>query len=472
MSPKMISAVATTAAEATPSRRRLYRRVWGGLLALAVLVALAPRLIAITPLRNALINAAIEGDTVQVSTDEASFGYFTPVSVGGLRVIATDGSANVHVRSITAEKSWLRLLLGRHDLGTFTFVAPKLDVVATPPPPDDPSESADHESARSLQLPQLSAAIEDAAVTLRTVGLVEPVLDLRELAMTMHIRDAEQGSVFVVEPVTLLEQEPLSPALCNHGLQLIAPMLANEIDVRGALSFRLDHCSIPVGDIDRETRARLAEIDGEIEFQGVSVGLKNEITKQLLGLVAGLRGREPPGLMTVAETSTVRFQVIDGRVHHQGLTFLLPYAGASFGIDSSGSVGIDETLDLTLALDLPAEWLGDSLLARFVTAEPLELRVRGTVDEPIVGVGSASRLTSRLQTLLNRSKLPANDESSADVSAEDGSGDVTDSVLGIVGDLLEQLPDAEGRLLPGLQDRLRERRESAPRQRLRRRSEN
>ena len=63
---------------------------WRTIIALLVLLALAPTIIGMTPLRNWLINAAL-GDSFHASTRSASLGYLTPLSIEGFQLQATDG---------------------------------------------------------------------------------------------------------------------------------------------------------------------------------------------------------------------------------------------------------------------------------------------------------------------------------------------------------------------------------------------
>ena len=64
----------------------------------------------------------------------------------------------------------------------------------------------------------------------------------------------DNGTTVMVDPTTILDNEVLTPELCGQGLQLIAPMMADVVDVQGKISFRLDRCVVPVGEMDEETR--------------------------------------------------------------------------------------------------------------------------------------------------------------------------------------------------------------------------
>ncbi len=77
---------------------------------------------------------------------------------------------------------------------------------------------------------------------------------------------------------------------------------------------------------------------------------------------------------------TVEFEVVDGRVHHSGLALLLPHGEDSIEIVFSGSVGLDETLDLNLAVKLPEGLMGKGVVRDALTREPVQFAVGGHLN--------------------------------------------------------------------------------------------
>ena len=92
--------------------------------------------------------------------------------------------------------------------------------------------------------------------------------------------------------------------------------------------------------------------------------------------------------MTVNRASAVEFSVVGGRVQHRGLVMQMPLAGSALEIQSSGSVGMDETLDIQLAISLPDDLLGGSALAKFFTKESVLIQVSGSLEEPKLSLNS------------------------------------------------------------------------------------
>ena len=78
------------------------------------------------------------------------------------------------------------------------------------------------------------------------------------------------------------------------------------------------------------------------------------------------------------------FEVNSAGIHHSGLAFVLPEIANQMQIESSGTVGLDETLDLALRVQLPLITPSNPFTALIskITLAPITLQVKGTVSEP------------------------------------------------------------------------------------------
>src|SRR6516162_2543232 len=88
-----------TAADNRAPKRRRFRIVRAlGISAglLAVLVVAAPWVVAHTGLRDTAINTILASPSVTASSDGASFGWFSPLSVQGLHLNSTNNHVVVH----------------------------------------------------------------------------------------------------------------------------------------------------------------------------------------------------------------------------------------------------------------------------------------------------------------------------------------------------------------------------------------
>ena len=321
------------AAESSPKTPKSRRMMWIGLGVTLLTIAALPWIIANTPLRNVLLSAAVGDPELRVSSGSASFGWITPIQLTALEILHPDESLQIRVDRLSAEKSWLDLLLSRPELGQFEFDGPTVDIVL---------KEADAEPApRSAAATTLSAAITNAHVVLRDQPKAEPVIDLENVDLTLGIEEGQTGRVLVVDPITVFDHLALTPELCNTGLQLVAPIFADEVSVQGAVSLAFTKFRIPLDASDGGQELDEVEISGHIELHGVSASLKNEVTRQLTALVAGLLNKEAPDDMRLADEVRIDFEVRDRRVYHEGLAFALPDISPDFWIRTSGSVGMD-----------------------------------------------------------------------------------------------------------------------------------
>lgn len=490
------------ASDPSSNTGRIWKLIGSAIAVISLLILLAPMIIAKTSLRDVLINSAIANDSIAVSTGSASFGYTTPLQISEFNLREKQGSVDLKIGKIETDKSWLILLFSKADLGTFRFVKPEIEVVTgiasttqptqadatsgTPEPmpgaipettPDEeakatptiePEETADLQASEQ-KLPNLVAEITDASVRVRNVSSSEPAIDLQGIDFTIRIEDAKSGSNLVVDPTTILDNAVLTPQLCGQGLHLVAPMLSDVVNVTGNVSFRLDRFIVPIGAMPEAERREIIDIAGSIELADVTVGLKGKIMEALLPLLDRLGHADGPSGLTVNKASAIQFHVVDGRIHHKGLVMQMPLAGSALEIASSGSVGMDETIDVQLEIGIPDDMLGDSALAKFFSVESVRIRVSGTLDEPQIDLDSDSEWADRLTTLLvplktKKSETAGTGDDDEDPDAPDPKDsmekfeDVADSILGIVGGLLEESKSDDNDKSPSLRDRIRSRR--------------
>src|SRR6516165_5938696 len=90
----------------TPKRRRfrIIRILGISAMLLAVLIVAAPWTVAHTRLRDTAINAILASPSVTASSDSASFGWFSSLSVHGLHLNSTNNHLGVRVQDVGAER--------------------------------------------------------------------------------------------------------------------------------------------------------------------------------------------------------------------------------------------------------------------------------------------------------------------------------------------------------------------------------
>ncbi len=180
-------------------------------------------------------------------------------------------------------------------------------------------------------------------------------------------------SVFTVNPITVLDHEALTPDICREGLQLVAPLIADALAMQGSVTLKIDQVRIPVGSPSQADNTE-RQITGSVTLHQLTVELKDDVMRRLVAMTAELFKTEMPDKLLVTENTSIEFYVAADRIHHQGLGMVFPTSGSPISIESSGSVGWDESVDLELTVSKKSVAAVGDQVTRF--------RIRGTIDEP------------------------------------------------------------------------------------------
>ncbi len=117
-----------TPPQSAPQKPRRHWRLWGGLVALALLVWLLPAIAAHTPLLGWAVNkfAGLNG-TAEIQS--ASLGWFSPVAATGITVKDKQGKTVVSLNSLVGERSLAAILCDYTNLGRYHLGGLKVSVV-------------------------------------------------------------------------------------------------------------------------------------------------------------------------------------------------------------------------------------------------------------------------------------------------------------------------------------------------------
>ncbi|HBO45005.1 MAG TPA: hypothetical protein DD670_13960, partial [Planctomycetaceae bacterium] len=204
-----------------------------------------------------------------------------------------------------------------------------------------------------------------------TGGLVEcdPInLAVSEGRLTARprLRLAPEPLELELEPGPLVEQVRINPDMCAQGLQYIAPVLAGVATAEGRFSIHLTQCRIRFDDPAR------SELVGRFTVHSVEIGpgsLVRELAVVLNRATAAKLKKE----------AVIPFRLTNGRVHHTGLELEFP----EVTIRTEGSVGLDQTMELTAEMPIPPKWLaGQRLLNTALAKQTLRVPIGGTLTKP------------------------------------------------------------------------------------------
>jgi hypothetical protein len=341
---------------------------------LAIVILAAPWIVAHTGLRDKAINAIVSSPSVTVSSDSASFGWFSPLSVHGLHLKSTNNHVDIRAEDIAAEQSPYQLWSKAPDLGTIKVEKPHVTL-------ELPLDIQIPEQHNRLE-PTFVADIKDAGLTVRLAGQDEPIIDVNDVNMTARVEKAEQGRVLALDPIVIFDRRKLSPKLANRLLHLFDATMTDSPDVSGEFSFSVDKLRIPIG-IPRDEVVKRMECEGKLVLHQVSTEVKNPMGQAIVRLVADMNGKQAPEVVHLAKDAEVHFKVRDGRLYHEGLRIGLPDIDPSLQIASRGSVGLDKTLDLYVELPRLDEALRKE-------KGPAKCRITGTIGNPKFAVQDGS----------------------------------------------------------------------------------
>lgn len=386
--------------QAGPRRpRRILRLFLAVLLAAVAGIAVLPRLLATPERISRLIAAAVPELRGDVRIGRVRLGWFGAIVLEDVSVMPRNGAAApLTVGRIETSNGLAAILLSGGDIGMVRVERPRMSIVFDAEqtsnltglfaPHADAHDGAGQASRRTPV--RLEMEVLDAVVQITGPWTPEPwVSEPIDIHAALRPSVAGLGSEWSLEPVRLLTDARLEPAVAHGVLAYIAPVLADATRTAGRFSLRLDGGRFPVGD------PAAGEIAGELALHEVVLGPGPLVTNIVRSLPGGLS--EPPAIK-IADESLVRFRLQDRRMAHDGLRFGIPLAqiGQRLDIHSRGSVGIDDrTLALKLAVPIPDGLPQDRPLLAALAGKTVSLGIGGVLGDPKVEFDGSIAATAK-----------------------------------------------------------------------------
>ncbi|MEK6260723.1 MAG: hypothetical protein AABP62_19155 [Planctomycetota bacterium] len=214
------------------------------------------------------------------------------------------------------------------------------------------------------------------------------------LHFTPQIR-LDQSPVLIVLPrEKVIDQVRLSPELCSSWLKFVMPLLADAAEVEGKFSLDVAGGSLPLmtpstGEMNGAVAIHQAQVrPGPFSMQ--LVGLVDQIRAVIRQRAAGDPQRERVW-MEMPEQS-VDFKLTQGRMHHRMITFQIK----DVTLRTSGSVGMDETLNLMAEFGIPDDWIGNTKLLVGLKGKSIRIPIGGTLSRPHPDSRVLGELTQQL----------------------------------------------------------------------------
>jgi hypothetical protein len=169
----------------------------------------------------------------------------------------------------------------------------------------------------------------------------------------------------------MVERAKLTPGVCAEAIGYALPALANAAQADGTVSFDLGENGFPLSNPSG------GSFKGTLTVHEGAVSPSPIITQVLDALQI-----KSPSVQLQKETA-VPVELKNGRVHHSNFTFLV----GSTPVSTSGSVGTDGTLDLTVTVPVGGtvaeRWLPNNpALQKVVARQQVAVKVKGTLGRP------------------------------------------------------------------------------------------
>lgn len=393
-----------------------------GLAVVLLLFVAAPYILASSPVRNLLLRLAVSKIDGRITCGQARLGWFSAPAFYDIAIAPPSGPPLLSIAKIEMDRSLWQLISGWPDCGRVVCERPVAHLIVddtgsnfrrvfAPLEKDEPEPDEPVHERPWTGVPQVRAEIEiaNASVIVERVAgngatVAEAIQNAPVVTATPRITLASTGPTpqpapaaesaddgarweaqgihvvaglrpltdgegleAYVEPGKLIENAEITRAVANQWLQFVAPILAGSANVDGDFSVELAEWRIPLEHPDQ------AVCGGHLVIHSLVVEAGPMVT-----YIASLVG--VPAELLMARDTGIEFLLQDRRVHHRDLGFRL----GGLPVHTSGSVGLDRTLDLLAEVTLPTFAESTGPLRRALSGKTIEIPVHGTLAKPEV----------------------------------------------------------------------------------------
>ena len=357
-------------------------------------VWMLPTLFGSATVRRWLFETVLVPQGIEAEIDEVRVGWASPTRVRGVSFGPTGKPTLLEAQEIQSDRTMLKAILEGVELGELTVVAPAIHIHLGPDSSNlefeqpyneqTPDITDDDDSLPSITTDDatktLKLRIENAQLFIKTPSMPSESEVFSNVNLVGALQQDEEGRSLIVDGGRIVDHAKLSKELCAGGLKYIMPILSEATWTKGEFSIDLDACVIDLDDPNESL------ISGKLFVHGVEAGLNNQLIAAASNRVAALLGKDGFEAITFSDENIVQFQIRDGMVWHDGVEFGLPRVSEDLVVRTSGSVSLDESLDLTIDIPMPLHLIADGPIAQALTDKVLTLQAGGTLTDPKVEI--------------------------------------------------------------------------------------
>ena len=201
-----------------------------------------------------------------------------------------------------------------------------------------------------------------------------------QMSPKIDLRSSEP--VLYLDRQRILDSVQMTPETCASALKYINPLAAGATSAEGTFSIDSDGVQVPLYD-PLKMRARAT-----VTLQNVVVSA-GPMAEQLIGAAKQLQSIIRPDKVNASRDyntwlkmseQTVPISVENGRVYHEGIRF----SHDDIQIETSGSVGLDQSVNMVARIPIPEAWLTSSKYLDGLKGQAISIPITGTVSKPVL----------------------------------------------------------------------------------------
>ncbi len=238
---------------------------------------------------------------------------------------------------------------------------------------------------------KLAAKLGDGALQITPIVLT---VGEGQLRLAPNIRFDPHPAELTMPAGPVITNVRISPEVSEAMLKFVAPVLAGATQSDGQFSLQLDGLRMPLAAPKKTDSAGKLTVHSVRVVPGPTTQPWVNLAQQVEALVKHRdpsANRQPASLLSVHDQQ-VNFRVVDGRVYHQNIEFQV----GDVVMRSQGSVGLDETISLTLQIPVQDAWIAKEPLLAGLRGQSLQIPVTGTLKRPQMDQRTIASLSSQL----------------------------------------------------------------------------
>ena len=200
---------------------------------------------------------------------------------------------------------------------------------------------------------------------------ISPQIDLRSSEPVLYLGQQR-----------ILDSVQMTPETCASALKYINPLAAGATAAEGTFTIDSEGIQMPLYDPLKLRARATVTLQNVVVSAGPMAEQLIASAKQIQAIVRPDKVNSERDYNTWLRMSeqTIPVSVENGRVYHEGIKF----SHDDIRIETSGSVGLDQTINMVARIPIPDDWLKSSQYLDGLKGQALSIPITGTVSRPVL----------------------------------------------------------------------------------------